>query len=108
MSEYAPWEGEYGFCGSNETERLALAKTLEAIRRTICTYGGTGRCDCKYGLTVTDEKPTHEDLGIRTMRYDFKTRTRVPAPALQYSEQTGCPELRETIHRLLHRDLRLI
>jgi hypothetical protein len=44
----------------------------------VCGYRYSDRCDCKYGLV--DAK--YPGAG---------------------SEQTGCPELRELINRLLHR-----
>lgn len=82
MTEY-DWEPSYGFCSWNTNDNVELAKTLEVIRRQVCAYNwgqvdGDVRCDCKYGLT----------LGTDT-RFG--------------SEQTGCPELRELIDRLLHR-----
>jgi hypothetical protein len=75
-AEY-PWEPEPGFCALNTTNNTALAEALEAIRRQRCPYGD-GRCDCKYGLDTS-------------------------GPHGAGSERTGCPELREMIHRLLHR-----
>jgi hypothetical protein len=75
------WEPAYGFCASNRNSNEDLARTLEAIRRRVCAYNmgirnEDVRCDCKYGLT-----------------FDSSRRG---------SEETGCPELRELIHRLLH------
>jgi hypothetical protein len=70
-----PWEPSYGFCGEAATDRVELAHSLEAVRRRVCAYMGD-TCDCKYGLTTE---------------------------ARASSEHTGCPELRELIHRLLHR-----
>lgn len=110
------WEpGSYGFCAYNETERKALAQTLEALRRRVCAYGGGTRCDCKYGLTVADDVKVERagafgtsDNGIRVTRFDSKTRQHVEVEDRGASEQTGCPELREIIHRLLHRDVPLI
>ena len=110
----AEWEPAYGFCAYNEHDRVALAKTLEALRRQVCAYGGGDRCDCKYGLTVDDSiKPGTfgfgvADKGIRGTRYDSKTNSHVMTDKVAHSEQTGCPELREIIHRLLHRDQPLI
>jgi hypothetical protein len=72
------WEPLYGFCSVNEHSNESLARALEAIRRRICAYGGNGRCDCKYGRDATKQQRAG-------------------------SEQTGCPELVEVIHRLLHR-----
>jgi hypothetical protein len=83
MSETTTWEPGYGFCAANRTEREALAKALELVRRRICAYSWgierDERCDCKYGADVTNPP---QGIG---------------------SEATGCPELREVIHRLLHR-----
>lgn len=92
--ELAAWEPLYGFCAYNETDKVALAKTLEAVRRQICAYGGGNTCDCKYGLSVKESVPTFED------RQGFNIGGTIGG-----SEQTGCPELREIINRLLHRDL---
>lgn len=80
------WEPAYGFCGVITTDRVKLAKALEAVRRRVCSYGSHGArgCDCKYGLTTT-------------MPHDP-----------QLTEQTGCPELRELINRLLHRPNTLV
>lgn len=109
------WEPEYGFCAYNETDAVALAKTLEALRRRLCCYGGGNRCDCKYGLTVADDVEVpqfggFEDStkGIRQKRYNFNTKQQEVMPITGGSEATGCPELREIIHRLLHRDAPLI
>ena len=107
-SERVSWEPSYGFCGSNLTEVLALAKTLEAVRRQICAYGGGNRCDCKYGLTVRDTRANvsfgfGQENDVVGTRYDSKTKTHVEDAQRFSSEQTGCPELRETINRLLHR-----
>ena len=107
------WEPSYGFCATNETERKSLAMTLEALRRQVCAYGGGEHCDCKYGLTVDSEiAPVGQELfvdkGIRQWRYDFKERRRVVKPVFVGTEATGCPELRELIHRLMHRDAPLI
>lgn len=81
------WEPRYGFCAINKTDNVALAKALEDVRRRVCAYGGGPTCDCKYGLTVED-KPFNVGEVIR---------------GYNGSEKTGCPELREMIHRLLHR-----
>lgn len=71
------WEPSYGFCATSTQDNVALATALEAVRRRICAYGPQARtCDCKFGISL-------DGIG--------------------YSEQTGCPELREMIHRLLHR-----
>ncbi len=105
--ERVGWEPSYGFTGSNLTEVLALARTLEAVRRQVCCYGGGNRCDCKYGLSVRDTREDAEfgmrDKDIVGSRYDFETKQQVEASAGPGSEQTGCPELRELINRLLHR-----
>lgn len=80
----AEWEPSYGLTATNTTANAKLAETLEAMRRRACAYGSDAeRCDCKYGL-----------------RPDGRRR-----PG---DEQCGCPELRETIHRLLHRPESLI
>ena len=107
------WEPTYGFCGINETDRKALAMTLEALRRQVCAYGGGSFCDCKYGLTVD---PTlamggfgfGQDKGLMHWRYDPQEQKQVRKPLGVGSEATGCPELREIIHRLLHRDQPLV
>ena len=82
------WEPSYGFCAYNNTDNEVMANTLEAIRRRICAYGGADTCDCKYGLRAEGTQA------------DWIT----DRPVQWHSEQTGCPELREMIHRLLHRD----
>jgi hypothetical protein len=80
-------EPAYGFCQINSHSNEELAQALELVRRQICAYGGgnrgSGSCDCKYGASI-----------------DTATARR-----LEYygGEQTGCPELREVIQRLLHR-----
>ena len=82
-------EPQYGFLS---TDREALAKALEAVRRTICGYNMSvmlddfrhdPRCDCKYGLDV-------DKLVSGEVKYGST------------GEQTGCPELRSVIHMLLH------
>lgn len=75
------WEPGYGFCDTNVTSNEELARALEAARREVCAYGSMGEqtCDCKYG--VTPAHPLERRRG----------------------ERTGCPELREMIHRLLYR-----
>jgi hypothetical protein len=89
MSEKLDWEPSYGFCGVSTkanaklAEALEALEALEAVRRRVCAYNmglrnEDVRCDCKYGIDLTTK---------RTMG----------------SEQTGCPELRELINRLLHR-----
>lgn len=83
MTKAFEWEPSYGFCGMAETDAVRLAEALEVVRRRICAYNlgfnnADVRCDCKYGVSVEDDAR----LG---------------------SEQTGCPELREIINRLLHR-----
>jgi hypothetical protein len=90
--ETADWEPRYGFCGMNLNDNEVLARSLEAIRRNVCAYGGGDMCDCKYGRTVGDEKFGGKwgDSKSGTARF-FS------------SEQTGCPELREVINRLMHR-----
>jgi hypothetical protein len=95
------WEPSYGFCASNETDTVALAMTLEALRRRICAYGGGNRCDCKYGLRV-ERGAVLREFGVTKGddKFDFAYR----GVTAYNSEQTGCPELREMIHRLLHRD----
>lgn len=72
-----PWEPSYGGCAEYVTDRVGLAHALEAVRRRVCAYMGES-CDCKYGLTTEKQER-------------------------QSSERTGCPELRELTHRLLHR-----
>lgn len=96
-----PWEPSYGFCAYNETDNVTLAKTLEAIRRMLCCYGGGSRCDCKYGLTVNEDLTPVEfgfvdSNGVGVNRFTAKY-------TVGNSEQVGCPELREVINRLLHR-----
>lgn len=106
------WEPNYGFCAGNETDRVVLAMTLEAIRRQVCCYGGGNRCDCKYGLMPDIHAVVHE-FGI-SRGEKSPQRTTLTGPDYyigvknENSEQTGCPELRELIHRLLHRDQPLI
>jgi hypothetical protein len=83
MENKFDWEPGYGFCGMNQTDRIALAEALEVVRRLICVYNpppydSDVRCDCKYGASVKEK----QSMG---------------------SEHTGCPELREIINRLLHR-----
>lgn len=66
-----------------ESEAVALAASLEIVRRRICCYSdGTVdvRCDCKYGLGA------------------ILTDGAVVRPG---GEKTGCPELREVIAFLL-------
>lgn len=76
-------EPSYGFLN---TDRIELAKALEAVRRRICAYNmgldpsRDVRCDCKYGLSID----------------------KIIAGEYQSSEQTGCPELRSVIYLLLH------
>jgi hypothetical protein len=72
------WEPEYGFCGGKTHDLEQLAYAVEMARRRVCAYSDgrhDARCDCKY---------------------------RLPGRPVT-SEQTGCPELRELVHRLLHR-----
>lgn len=76
------WEPASGFCALNRNSNIELAAALEVVRRKICAYNmGTRdkdvRCDCKYGATPEEARY----IG---------------------SENTGCPELREVIYRLLH------
>lgn len=85
------WESTYGFCAYNETANEQLAATLEALRRKVCCYGGGDFCDCKYGLQAAGPTGRHGTWGDR----DQTNR--------RNHEQTGCPELREMIHRLLYR-----
>lgn len=92
------WEPSYGFCASNETDRMALAMTLEQLRRQVCCYGGGNRCDCKYGLRV-ERGAVLNEFGVKNPEGTARSAG---------SEQTGCPELREIIHSLLHRDQPLI
>lgn len=94
-SDVSLWEPSYGFCATNEHDRVELAMTLEALRRQVCCYGGGNRCDCKYGL--------RPDLGADVQEFGV-----IGSKTYGNSEQTGCPELREIIHRLLHRDQPLI
>lgn len=72
------WEPGYGFCGTATHGNTPLAVALEVARRRVCAYGSIRDepCDCKYGA--------------RPGQYAG-------------SEATGCPELREVIHRLLYR-----
>jgi hypothetical protein len=73
------WEPMYGFCATNVHSNEDLAKALEAVRRRVCAYGGGhGGCDCKYSRDASQQQRAG-------------------------TEKTGCPELREIIHRLLHR-----
>lgn len=107
------WEPTYGFCAMNETDREALAMTLEALRRQVCAYGGGNFCDCKYGLSIDPDKAIGEfgfiqDKGLRHWRYDGKEKQQKLVPLTPGSEATGCPELRELIHRLLHRDTPIV
>lgn len=74
-SPVEPWEPDYGATATNTTPHIALAHAVETARRWVCAYWGDP-CDCKYGATTATESN---------------------------SEQTGCPELRELAHRLLHR-----
>lgn len=100
------WEPAYGFCAFNETDRVALAMALEALRRQVCAYGGGNRCDCKYGM-MPDIYAIRQEFGLSRGEESFE-----PVPlgrdfyrgVVAGSEQTGCPELKELIHRLLHRD----
>lgn len=89
MEKKFEWEATYGFCAMNTSSNEHLAATLEAIRRTVCAYGGGDYCDCKYGLQAAGETGRYATYNDRTERL--------------LSEQTGCPELRELIHRLLYR-----
>lgn len=78
-----PWEPAYGF---TKTDPVALAATLEMVRRGVCAYGPLATtCDCKYGMgkQIT---PAGEISGIKRFN----------------SEMTGCPELRSVIRILLH------
>jgi hypothetical protein len=80
------WEPAYGFCATRDRDPRELAAALELIRRRVCAYGPNAKtCDCKYGL------------GLRLLDGDASTYSGLS------SEQTGCPELRELIHKLLHR-----
>lgn len=79
-------EPSYGFLhGTNEE----LAQALEAVRRRICCYNmgqkpsRDVRCDCKYGLSIDKLVSGEEDYPLG-------------------GEQTGCPELRAVIYKLLH------
>lgn len=82
------WEpSAYGFCAQVENDNESLASALEAIRRQVCAYGGRGVCDCKFGIEAIPLPKNF--LGGRTINLG--------------SEKTGCPELREMIHRLLYR-----
>lgn len=78
--EKLDWEPAYGVV-ARDPDVVGLAKTLEMVRREVCAYNlGMFNydvlCDCKYGK----EEDTRSG-----------------------SEQTGCPELREVIHLLLHK-----
>ena len=106
MNNVSEWEPDYGFCAMNETDRVALAMTLEALRRQVCCYGGGNRCDCKYGLRV-ERGAELLQFGVRAADGSDK-RFNGRGVTMGNSEQTGCPELREIIHRLLHRDQPLI
>lgn len=112
MTKTSMWEPSYGFCASNETDRVALAMTLEAVRRRICAYGGGNRCDCKYGL-MPDIYAEVQEFGIKrgeksSPANPLASRDFYNGTKTNNHEQTGCPELRELIHRLLHRDVPLI
>lgn len=87
MEKRFDWEPSYGFSASNKTDNEVLAAALEAVRRKICVYGGGDYCDCKYGIAATE--PTGQFSSPRAEQHG--------------SEQSGCPELREMINRLLHR-----
>lgn len=88
------WESTYGFTSINETPNEQLAATLEALRRKVCCYGGGDFCDCKYGLRAAGPSKYVARPGEdKTDRSNY--------------EQTGCPELRELIHRLLYRPEKL-
>lgn len=79
--EIRDWEPNYGFCATRDSDPLILASALEYVRRRTCAYGPNARrCDCKQGAG--------------------KALTKGGSPD---SEQTGCTELREVIHKLLHR-----
>lgn len=73
------WEPAYGWCATGVTSNEDLASALESVRRQVCQYGSQGdqTCDCKYGATADEDSAGN-------------------------SERSGCPELRELIHRLLH------
>ena len=101
------WEPSYGFCAYNETDAIALAMALESVRRGICAYGGGNRCDCKYGIRPERGAEIHE-FGISHPDKQAEGRMSFYRGVTGNSEQTGCPELREIIHRLLHRDTPLI
>lgn len=105
LANVSEWEPSYGFCAMNETDRVALAMTLEAIRRQVCCYGGGNRCDCKYGLRV-ERGAQLQEFGVAPAEGERSIAYR--GIRMGSSEQTGCPELREIIHRLLHRDVPLI
>lgn len=82
-------EPTYGLTAGKGTDNVALAAALEHVRRRVCCYSmGHVRCDCKYGVSIEDLPPGAGDK----LNYDYG------------SEQTGCPELREVIYRLLHGD----
>ena len=83
------WESNYGFTAMNVHSNEELAATLEQLRRQVCVYGGGDFCDCKYGLKA--EGTTQDWMRARGERRKW------------HGEQTGCPELRELIHRLLYR-----
>jgi hypothetical protein len=88
LSVELEWEPDYGFTARNTTDVTSLAAALEATRRRICAYGPTAtRCDCKYGAGV------HLNLGHVNPDGTVKAG----------DEQSGCPEISEVIHRLLHR-----
>ena len=84
-----PWEPRYGLLAHRDHGAEILASALEVVRRQVCAYGPNATtCDCKFGVGL---QLTEGGGGYR-------------GPG---SEQTGCPELRELIHKLLHRPLGL-
>jgi hypothetical protein len=61
-------------------DRRQLIENLKVLRRNVCCYMNSdlGPCDCKFGPLDNWDKTL--------------------SPTLKYnSENTGCPELRETI-----------
>lgn len=93
------WEPGYGFCADNTTDLDQLVRTVEHVRRLACQNNhSSGQrdqiCDCKYGLgrdLLAGKTPAAADRRHRPSE-----------------EATGCPELRELIHRLLHRPASLL